>query len=187
MIRLFYNYYEDKHPLRKREIDMCLQRNLNNKLITTIICESSSKPTYQFFFDQINKVSTEDDINIICNSDIFLDETIVLVENMKPKQLYALSRWDWLGNDAFVRFFDRPDSQDTWIFKGKVEGVFGDFTLGTRGCDNRIAYEFHKAGYAVSNPSKSIRTYHVHNSGVRNYTMADVVPEPYLTIPTSSL
>ena len=187
MIRLFYNYYEDKNPLRKREIDYCLQKNLANKHMTTIICESAAKPTYQYFFDQINKVSGPDDINIICNSDIFLDETIALAANIKDKQLYALSRWDWLGNDALVRFFDRPDSQDTWIFKGPVTNVFGGFTLGIRGCDNRIAYEFHKAGYRVSNPSKSIKTYHVHNSGVRNYTMADVVPEPYLTVPTSSL
>lgn len=187
MIRLFYNYYEDKNPLRKREIDYCLQRNLANKLINTVICESASKPTYKFFFDQINKVSADDDINIICNSDIFLDDTISLALGIKDKHLYALSRWDWLGNDALVRFFDRPDSQDTWIFKGKIENVFGDFTLGTRGCDNRIAYEFHKAGYGVTNPSKSIKTYHVHNSGVRNYTFADVVPEPYLTIATSSL
>lgn len=187
MIRLFYNYYEDKNPLRKREIDMCLQRNLNNKLITTVICESPGKPSYKFFFDQINKITTPDDINIICNSDIFLDSTISLALNMKKNQVYALSRWDWLGNDALTRFFDRADSQDTWIVKGKVENVFGDFTLGIRGCDNRIAYEFNKAGYQVSNPSKSIKTYHVHNSGIRNYTMADVVPEPYLTVPTSSL
>jgi len=186
MIRLFYNYYEDKHPLRKMEIDMCLQKNLANKFINTIIIESASKPTYEFFFQQINKVTGPDDINIICNSDIFFDETIVLAEGLKHKQLYALSRWEW-KHPLHITHFDRPDSQDTWIVKGKVENVFGGFTLGIRGCDNRIAYEFHKAGYAVSNPSKSIKTYHVHNSGIRNYTMADVVPEPYLTIPTSSL
>ncbi len=187
MIRLLYNYYEDKNPLRKREIDYCLQRNLANKFITTLIFESATKPTYDFFFQQINKVTAPDDINIICNSDIFFDDTIALVQGIGDKQLYALSRWDWLGNDALIRFFDRPDSQDTWIVKGKVEGVYGNFTLGMRGCDNRIAAEFGIAGYKVSNPSKSIRSYHVHNSGIRNYTMADVVPKPYLTIPTSSL
>jgi len=187
MIRLFYNYYEDKNPLRRREIDYCLQRNLNNSLITTVILESAAKPTYEYFFQQINKVTAPDDINIICNSDIFLDDTIALAQNIRDKQLYALSRWDWLGNDSLVRFFDRPDSQDTWIVKGKVEGVVGNFTLGLRGCDNRIAAEFEIAGYKVSNPSKSIRTFHVHNSGVRNYTMADVVPKPYLTVPTSTL
>lgn|SRR5574337_127368 len=186
MIRLFYNYYEDKHPARKREIDMCLQNNLENKLLNVIIIESPNKPTYEFFFRQINKITGPDDINIICNSDIFFDETIALACGLRDKQVYALSRWDW-HNPSRIIFFDRPDSQDTWIIKGKIENVFGDFTLGTRGCDNRIAYEFNKAGYTISNPSKSIKTYHVHNSGIRNYTMADVVPKPYLTLPTSSL
>lgn len=186
MIRLFYNYYEDKNPVRKMEIDMCLQKNLSNKFLSTIIIESASKPTYDFFFQQINKITGPDDINIICNSDIFFDETIALAEKIKHKQLFALSRWDW-HHPLACTFFDRPDSQDTWITKGKIENVFGNFTLGIRGCDNRIAYEFEKSGYAVSNPSKSIKTYHVHNSGVRNYTMADVVPKPYLTIPTSVL
>ncbi len=186
MIRLFYNYYEDKHPIRKREIDECLKKNQENPLITVVTMTSPSKPTYDSFFQKINELSGPDDINIICNSDIYLDSTIELANTIKHKQLYALSRWDVIHPWQVIHF-DRPDSQDTWIVRGKVEGVFGNFTLGTRGCDNRIAYEFHKAGYQVTNPSKSIKTYHLHRSGIRNYTMADVVPEPYLTVATSSL
>ncbi len=186
MIRLFYNYYEDKHPLRKREIDACLQKNQENKLITTVVLKCDTKPTYEYFFEQINKVTGPDDINIICNSDIFFDETIELANHIKHKQLFALSRWDYLHPWRIV-FFDRADSQDTWIVRGKVEGVFGSFTLGTRGCDNRIAHEFNKAGYEVLNPGKSIKTYHLHNSGIRNYTMADVVPPPYLTVKPTTL
>lgn len=186
MIRLFYNYYEDKNPIRKREIDFCLQKNLENKLMTTIVIETPGKPSYNFFFDQINKVTSPDDINIICNSDIFFDETIALAANIKEKEMYALLRWEW-HNPMNSTFHERPDSQDTWIVKGKVENVNGDFTLGIRGCDNRIAYEFQKSGYAVSNPAKSIKTYHVHNSMVRNYTMADVVPPPYFTLLPTSL
>lgn len=186
MIRLFYNYYEDKNPTRKREIDMCLQRNLNNKLLTTTIIESANKPTYESFFESINKITAPDDINIICNSDIFFDDTIALALNLKEKQVYALSRWDW-HNDNHIVFFDRPDSQDTWIVKGRVDNVFGKFTLGMRGCDNRIAAEFQIAGYRVTNPSKSIKTYHVHNSNIRNYSSVDVIPKPYLTVPTSTI
>lgn len=186
MIRLFYNYYEDKNPNRKREIDFCLQKNMENKLISTIILESPGKPTYSSFFQQINKLAEPDDISIICNSDIFLDETITLATTMKPNQMYALLRWEWYGPNRII-FHPRPDSQDTWIVKGKVEKVFGDFTLGIRGCDNRIAHEFLTAGYDVSNPSMSIKTYHVHNSNIRNYTMADVVPPPYHTITPTSL
>ncbi len=186
MIRLFYNYYEDKHPSRKREIDFCLQMNLSNKLLQTVVVESPGKPTYDFFFQKINEVTGPDDINIICNSDIFFDSTIALVSNIKEKEMYALLRWEWHGPHHIV-FHERPDSQDTWIVKGKVENVMGNFSLGIRGCDNRIAYEFQQAGYKVLNPAKSIKTYHVHNSMIRNYTMADVVPPPYFTLMPTSL
>jgi hypothetical protein len=185
MIRLFFNYYEDKHPFRKREIDFCLQKNLDNPYIKTIIIESAIKPSYDYFFRKINEVTQDNDINIICNSDIFFDESIVLadqcLQKLCPKEMYALSRWDWHLNGTTV-FFDRADSQDTWIVRGKVDNVQGNFTLGIRGCDNKIAYQFGQSGYRVRNPSKSIKTYHVHNSQVRNYTMADVVPPPYLTV-----
>lgn len=186
MIRLFYNYYEDKHPDRKKEIDFCLQQNLNNPHLNTIIFETPSKPTYNTFFHKINEITGPDDINIICNSDIFFDDSISLVSTIETRSVYVLCRWDWHSADHVV-FANRPDSQDTWIIKGKVENVFGDFCLGVLGCDNRIAYEFNKAGYRVSNPSKSIKTYHVHNSGIRNYTKKDVVPPPYLTLHPRSL
>lgn len=185
MIRLFYNYYEDKHPFRKQEIDYCLKRNLENQALTTIVVDSPGKPTYDFFFEKINAVTGPDDINIICNSDIFFDDTIKFVEKIQPKEMYALLRWEWVPGGA--RFYERPDSQDTWIVRGKVEGVFGGFSLGIRGCDNRIAHEFLKAGYDVKNPAKTIRTYHVHTSMVRNYTMADVVPPPYHTLMPTEL
>ncbi|MGI0058534.1 MAG: hypothetical protein ACREBJ_02095 [Nitrosotalea sp.] len=185
MIRLFYNYYEDKNPLRKQEIDYCLQKNLANTLLTTVVVYTPGKPTYEFFFEQINKVTGPDDINIICNSDIFFDDTIKFAEKIQPKEMFAILRWEWLPGGA--RFYERPDSQDTWIVRGKIENVFGKFSLGIRGCDNRIAAEFQKAGYAVSNPAKTIRTYHVHTSMVRNYTMADVVDPPYFTIGPTSL
>lgn len=185
MIRLFYNYYEDRHPYRKQEIDYCRQKNLENQSFTTVLVESATKPTYDFFFQKINEVTGPDDINIICNSDIFFDDTIKFAEQIKHKEMYALLRWEWLPGGP--RLNERPDSQDTWIVRGKVEGVFGGFSLGIRGCDNRIAYEFQKAGYLVTNPAKTIRSYHVHTSMVRNYTMADVVDPPYYTIGPSSL
>jgi hypothetical protein len=187
MIRLFYNYYEDKNPARKKEVDFCLQKNLANPHIKTIIIESNRKPTYTYFFQKINQITEPDDINIICNSDIFFDETVVLASNIKHKELYALLRWEWQPNGAAL-FHERPDSQDTWITRGRIENVFGDFTLGIRGCDNRIAHEFLHSGYDVKNPAKSIKSYHVHTSQVRNYTVSDVVPPPYHTfMPTSLL
>lgn len=186
MIRLFYNYYEDKNPVRKNEINFCLQKNLANPHLTTIVVDSPGKPTYDFFFQKINEITGPDDINIVANSDIFFDDTIKLVEKIKHKECYALLRWEWYPNRK-TEFFDRPDSQDTWITRGKIENVYGQFSLGIRGCDNRIAHEFQKAGYNVLNPAKTIRSYHVHNSNVRNYTMAQVIPPPYHTINPTEL
>lgn len=186
MIRLFYNYYEDKNTLRKQEIDLCLQKNLSNPYFTTTIIETPQKPTYNYFFQRINEITGPNDVNIISNSDIFFDETIALAEKIKPREFFALLRWEW-QSDGSVKFYDRPDSQDTWIVRGKIENVYGDFTLGVRGCDNRIAYEFLKAGYKVRNPSKSIKTYHVHNSQIRNYLMRDVVSPPYHTLSPTEL
>jgi len=183
MIRLFFNYYEDSHPERKKEIDLCLQKNLANTHFNTIIVESQSRMTYGNFFERINKIAENDDISIICNSDIFFDETIKLVSNIQTNECFALARWEWTGETETPVFCNRVDSQDSWIFKGKIkDNIYCDFHLGIAGCDNRIAAELQKAGYCVSNPALSVKSYHVHNTGIRTYRNLPTIPGPYLTL-----
>jgi SAM-dependent methyltransferase len=180
-IRLFYNYYEDKNVDRQREIDFCLQKNISNPLFDIIILDSESRPTYNFFFDKINKLAEPNDISIICNSDIFFDGTIALAKNIGPKDVYALGRWEW-KSDRDIQLRNIKNGQDAWIIKGKVENVNGDIQLGTYFCDNRIAFEFKTAGYKVSNPCKSIKAYHFHNSGIRDYPDTVKRPENILMV-----
>jgi hypothetical protein len=186
MIRLLYNYYEDRNPVRKKEIDFCLQKNLENPYLNVVIVETAEKPTYSFFFNKINELTGPDDINIICNSDIFFDDSILLTSHLKHHASFTLSRWDYI-NSQNINLFDRPDSQDTWIVRGPIKNVIGNFTLGKRGCDNRIAYELKDAGYQPTNPARSIKTYHVHNSNIRNYSHNDVVHGQYLHVHVTSL
>lgn len=187
MIRLLYNYYEDKNPVRKKELDFCLQKNLENPHLSVIIVESSEKPSYESMFRRLNALTADNDINIICNSDIFFDDTILLAEQyLHGRSVWALTRYDYI-NEHNIRFFDRRDSQDTWIWRGKMEGVIGGFTLGRRGCDNRIAHEFRDSGHPISNPSRTVKTYHVHNSNVRNYSHNDFVHGPYLHVDITQL
>ena len=168
MINLLYNYYKDKNPERQKEIDLCLAKNLANKHINTIVIESQDRLTYSYYFKKINNITLPNDINIICNSDIYLDETILNCQHIQKNECYALSRWD-IKLKGQPELFNRPDSQDTWIFKGPIKSnLYGDIFLGMPGCDNRIAYEIVKAGYILSNPSKKIKTYHVHSSNIRN-------------------
>lgn len=187
MIRLFYNYYQDSNIERRKEIDLCFYKNLTNPHINMIVIESQQKLTYNNYIDRINQLANPDDISVFCNSDIYLDDTILKTQYMKPRDVYALSRWD-VDKQGNAKFWNRKDSQDTWIVRGKVEPLNGDFALGTPGCDNRIAHEFQKSGHLVSNPGISIKTYHVHTSNVRNYNKSTPsVPPPYLTVEPISL
>jgi SAM-dependent methyltransferase len=185
-IRLFYNYYEDKNPQRKQEIDFCLQKNIDNALFDLVVIESSDNPTFNFMFDKINRLTGPNDISIICNADIFFDNTIPLINKIGSKEVYALSRWQWRGSPA-ASTFDGERSQDVWVVRGKTENVNGDFQMGKPACDNRIAFEFQKAGYSILNPSQSIKVYHYHSSGIRNYTNADTIQGDYLFVKSTIL
>jgi 2-polyprenyl-3-methyl-5-hydroxy-6-metoxy-1,4-benzoquinol methylase len=183
-VRLFYNYYEDKDPQRKAEIDFCLQKNIENSLFDIIIVSSDDNPTFDFLFQKVNQISGDNDIAIICNSDIYFDGTIALIDRMPPNTIYALSRWNCEPTKPPV--LDEKN-QDAWIFRGKIEGVSADFRLGMPGCDERLAQEFSNANYTVINPSKSIRAYHHHNSNVRNHSEEDRTTGPYLFVGPSIL
>lgn len=189
MINLFVNYYQDKDPERQKELDVCLKKNLENKLLNVVVIDSQTRMTYNDYFKLINNYSSFEDINIISNSDIYFDETIERTNILNAKQCFALTRWNF-NQDGTSTYFNCSDSQDCWIFRGKIADVEGSFFLGYRGCDNRIAYEFQRAGWNISNPSLTIISYHLHLSDVRNYSLTDnefLIPGPYLQLYPSSL
>ncbi len=155
------------------------------KIIPVII---DKRPTYNDYFQLITKLfPQEDNINIVSNLDIIITETSLLYSSfyLSGKSCLALSRWDIQNrvdyqNNSFL--FDREDSQDTWIFKGGVQQVLGaNFPLGKAGCDNSIAHLLSSAGYEMKNPSKMIKTYHLHLTNIRNYT--DILGQPKERIP----
>lgn len=190
MIHLIINTYKAE-SVRQIELDICLEKNMALPFLT--IHDIQPRPTYNDFFSLVCKHIAKgdfsnEDIFVIANSDIYFDETLLLANKIKQCEVYALTRYDIKRGQA--RFFDRPDSQDVWIFRGAIPPIVGaDFHLGVGGCDNRIAYLLSKNGYTVSNPSLSIKTYHLHESGVRtfNYNKHKVIPPPYLTIAPSEL
>lgn len=186
MIRLLVNTYKSDSQARQVELDICLEKNMALPFLT--VHDIQPRPTFNDYFNSIFMQYSYgkfelDDIFVIANSDIYFDETLLLANNIKHGEVYALTRYDIKRGQA--RFFDRPDSQDVWIFRGGINPIDGaDFHLGVGGCDNRIAYLLNKAGYKVTNPSLSIKTYHLHESGIRtfDYKKHKVVPPPYLTL-----
>ena len=208
MIRLVTSYYKDNDVDRQKEIDECLSFNINNSHIDEILllCESlpslphpklkiieSKRPTFKDFLFHINKISGDEDINILSNTDIFFDGSLDDLKQFPLEgKVLCLLRWERDKDGKSEIKIKRPDCQDSWVFKGKIntEDMWLDFHMGKLGCDNRICYEFKNAGYKLENPCFLIRTHHLHNTQKRNYKETlvgeeehknnkDVVPPPY--------
>jgi hypothetical protein len=198
---LFVNHWTHANAARRAEIDECLQRNLKNPHIDRVVLAAQSapehrrqvssgkvvwvdlpadvdRPAYGHFFQLVNHFTTTPyDLNIIANSDVFFDETLAL---LKPLDLegvcVALSRWEMDGGRVTEPAGD--NSQDCWIFKGRVRPLGRvDWQLGKYSCDWRIAWELVHGDYHIINPTRDVKHYHLHASGVRNNFPA--VPGPY--------
>ena len=176
-INLFVQYYQCGNEERQKEIDACCRLNHKLKHFNKVFT-LTDRLTYKQIFELTNEYP--DCINVIANSDIYFDETILYARFMGENDCYALSRWDYQENKT-IKLFNVHYSQDAWVFNGVAKNINNcDFYLGTLGCDNRIAYEIKQAGYNVLNPSKTIHAIHLHNSQFRTYSKSEVIPPPYL-------
>jgi hypothetical protein len=173
-MNLLLGYYTSADAQRNDEYAKCLNNNLENLAIHKIhlFVEDSSKPPkehpklrviqagrrvlFQDFFLYAT-YACPGEVCVISNSDIYFDATLTLAENIPGKTLYCVSRYDdgYLVGNGNV-------SQDSWIFKAPLAPFKSDWELGRFGSDNRLVAEAKNVGIKVFNPSKSIRSYHVH-------------------------
>jgi hypothetical protein len=198
MVNLFTSFYQDKDEKRQKELLFCLKQNIANNLIDNIyllvegdvklpvsdklIVINFKRPTYRDFFDLVsNTVTHSNQISIICNTDIYFNHTLSLLD-FHDRQCVALSRWDFKKQG--LKLHNERYSQDSWIFKGKIRNVrFADFYMGIPGCDNRIAYELNRAGYRLLNPATTVQSVHYHPSDLHNYNQdTPKIPKPYLYV-----
>ena len=198
MINLYTSFYQDKDEVRQSELLYCLNQNILNPLLDKIylmvegevtlpesdkiIVVNFQRPTYRDFFELVNNtIESKDDISIVCNTDIYFNHTLSLLD-VQERQCIALSRWDFKREG--LKLHNERYSQDTWIFKGKIRNVrFADFYMGIPGCDNRIAYELNRCGYRLLNPATTIQSIHYHQSDLHNYTQeTKKIPKPYLYV-----
>jgi hypothetical protein len=150
------------------------------------------KEVFEYIF--VNQIKG---YNIIINSDIFFDASIKNLFKSDihiHKKMYALIRYEFNKDDINKSelFGNRGDSQDTWIIHsnftfGKREYNTFNFEFGKPGCDNKITYLMSTLGFEILNDPEFIKSYHIHESNVRNYTNSDSVTPPYeMVIPKKS-
>jgi hypothetical protein len=177
-VRLFLNPYSDPNPTRDAELRQCRDRNGAHVLIGEIRT-LPGRPTFGELFAAISACTGDEDINIVANADIYFDDSLKAVTSIGFDECYALSRWE--DSEAGLRLFETDDSQDAWVFRGRIRSIAAPFTMGLPGCDNRLAYLLSEAGYRLSNPCRSIRAIHLHRSNVRSYGHSGQgpVPGPY--------
>jgi len=201
LVLSLYNISDQK---RKHEIEKAIELNLDNTYISRLIILNEGfnsillkhkkiqlhqidfRPT----FNDLLQYCMKDEINIISNNDIYFDETLKNAKSFISNNInvvFALTRIEKNG-DLFRKNY--CDSQDSWIFWSndiKDLGCF-NFNMGVPGCDNRFAYELeYTAGLKVFNPSKTISTFHLHNSLKRNYSKNDQLKGNYLLLKPISI
>lgn len=200
-VNVYFNYFVSTRKNRQTEINMCLNQLAYNSEIDKIyiLCSNklelqnekfikidinSEQPTFKDFFNIANFNTDENDINIILNSDCFIDaENVKLVkENLvDQKQVYCLSRWNVTKIKPLeAQHYNIECSQDAWIFKGQIsEKIQGQYKMGMPGCDNAIAAELFQLKYDITNPSLDVKVYHVHFVDYRTYNEKNRVKRPY--------
>jgi hypothetical protein len=186
-INVFTSIYHDTNRRRAAELKVCLEKNKKNKNFNLIVRNSNNRLKFSDFFEDITKHGDDKGVNIICNSDIYFDDTILLTEQILENHVYALNRWDWHPYNDPIHY-NMLGSSDVWVFRGIPRGIDGYFFLGNWGCDGRLGYEIVKAGYKLYNPSLSIKTVHFHHVNVHNYDLFnDQVCGPYMGAPACYL
>ena len=149
-------------------------------------------------FNEIHKLKLQGYF-VISNSDIFFDKTLINIRKSclsETKSMYMLLRFEYLKQKklGYCKLFTyqntntpRSDSQDTWIYHSNYNPESDiidkcNFSFGQPGCDNKITLIMTQSGYICYNEPWNIKTYHNHNTQIRNYTIKDLVQPPWLKL-----
>jgi hypothetical protein len=201
MVTQFFKHKDSKRHL---EIKDCLRKNCENCYIDRIVLLNEKdysaeykdmkgaekihqvitgkRLTYSDFLKYVKVEVPKNVYTILCNADIYFGESLLDLWriNMEDRML-GLLRWD-VDNQGDAKIFGpRADSQDTWIFLSdsikKREWDFNkfNFQLGQAGCDNAFAGLILRQLFIISNPAITFKTFHLHNTNIRNYDKKDYI------------
>ena len=138
--------------------------------------------SYADFLQYVKESVPANTYTILCNADIYFEDSLVDLYkiNMYDKML-GLLRWDVNETGSAEIFGPRADSQDAWIFLSNSiqsrqwkKDIY-QFHLGQPGCDNAFSGHILRQGIVLCNPALTFKSFHLHQSNVRNYSKSDYI------------
>ena len=191
MIHLLTTIYPVRSFDRLQEIRICVERNMHNPLINSIVVFAENvdptddgysflehpkvqlvhitkRPTYREFFAHAREHYSEQ-LVAVCNSDVYFDETLAQASRITSDEMWCLCRYNIMV-DGKLELQGRggDGSADAWIFRAPLKSFEDDITLGVNGCDSYLAQKAAKAGIALYNPCFSVILRHMHHDAERN-------------------
>jgi hypothetical protein len=208
-------FFKHKDSKRFKEIKECLIRNCECPHIDKIVLINEKdysdeykningaskiqqvitgkRLTYSDFLGYVHDQVPNNVFTILCNADIYFGNSLLDLWkiNMEDKML-GLLRWDVDTEGDAKIFGPRADSQDTWIFLSdsiksrKWDYSKFNFQLGQPGCDNAFAGHILRQRFLIANPAVTFKTFHLHNTNIRNYDKKDYIrAEIYINLAPS--
>lgn len=190
---LYTPYYRASSAVRQKEIDLCLERNVDCPHVDRIIVliDDDSEPPVQSERIEVVRLSErprysdwislsdslpEGTLSLLANSDIYFDDSLARLSAVISDEntFMALSRYDPDGHELRIRS-DPHWTQDTWGYRVSRSAMDHNFRralsvpLGVPRCDNKVAYAFAIRGWKIVNPCRFVRSIHVHDSNERGY------------------
>lgn len=186
---LITTYYDEKIFARCLEYEECFKKNIVNQYIKKIfvfyetnndttplpiflchpkvnILKTKKRPTFNDFFNFLNKNLTKE-LVIICNTDIFFDESLSVLQNFNfSKKAIVLTRHNIPEYQG--KWKRHILSFDAWIYKAPLY-ISLNSAIGQWGCDIEMLFILKKTGLKIFNPSLTIKAWHVHLNDYREY------------------
>lgn len=146
---------------------------------------SGRRLTYADFLNYVHDQVPNGVFVILCNADIYFGDSLLDLWkiNMADK-MFGLLRWDVddkCNEETAKLFGPRADSQDSWVFlSDSIKSRTWDyqkfnFQLGQPGCDNAFAGHILRQKFLLSNPALTFKSFHLHNTNIRNYDKKDAI------------
>ncbi len=176
MVHLFLKTYRDAAPQRNAEMAEAVRRSKACRFIDQVV--EVAEPAQMSMREMMSLARSRvgwADVVVIANGDIYFDDTASLLNHVGYEECFALSRYE---DERGEQLCENPQgSQSSWVFRGPPPDVAAEFATCVPGCDHRFNWLLKEAGYSVYNPSLSIKSHHLHTSGIRYFdAQRDKVP-----------